>query len=105
MPSKIYAVVDIYGKCVQVSLVQPSSEKPSIQCNITTHTNSIRSKSISGAPARPDKLRFHHKCGHLIKLSGSQRTAERRRPLDEFNNGVVVTHRPLLNNELFEVDS
>jgi neuralized-like protein 4 len=40
----------------------------------------------------------------LIKLSGSQRTAERRRPLDEFNNGVVVTHRPLLNNELFEVN-
>jgi Neuralized len=53
--------------------------------------------------ARPDKLKFHSKCGHLIKLSGSQRTAERRRPLDEFNNGVVVTHRPLLNNELFEV--
>jgi Neuralized len=28
MPSSVFAVVDIYGKCVQVSLVQPS-EKPS----------------------------------------------------------------------------
>ena len=31
------------------------------------------------------------------------RSAERRRPLDEFNNGVVMTHRPLKDNELFEI--
>jgi len=39
----------------------------------------------------------------LVKLSNNARTAERRRPLDEFNNGVVMTHRPLRDNELFEV--
>lgn len=38
-----------------------------------------------------------------MKLSNGQRTAERRRPLDEFNNGVVMTHRPLFDSELFEI--
>lgn len=37
---------------------------------------------------------------YLLILS---RSAERRRPLDEFNNGVVMTHRPLKDNELFEI--
>lgn len=50
-----------------------------------------------------DKLRFHAKCGPLVKLSNNQRTAERRRPLEEFNNSVVLTHRPLRDNELFQV--
>lgn len=38
-----------------------------------------------------------------MKLSNNNRTAERRRPLDEFNNGVVMTHRPLRDSELFEI--
>ncbi|GAB0091056.1 neuralized E3 ubiquitin protein ligase 4 [Sergentomyia squamirostris] len=50
-----------------------------------------------------DRLRFHTRCGSLVKLSSNSRTAERRRPLDEFNNGVVMTHRPLRDNELFEI--
>ncbi|XP_076042886.1 neuralized-like protein 4 isoform X2 [Oratosquilla oratoria] len=50
-----------------------------------------------------DRLRFHNKCGTLVKLSNSGRTAERRRPLDEFNNGVVMSHRALRENELFEI--
>lgn len=50
-----------------------------------------------------DALLFHEKCGTLIKLSNNNKTAERRRPLDEFNNGVVMTNRPLRHNEMFEV--
>lgn len=50
-----------------------------------------------------DRLQFHERCGTLVKLSCNNRTAERRCPLDEFNNGVVMTHRPLRDNELFEV--
>lgn len=52
---------------------------------------------------RVDKLRFHERCGSLVKLTNNNRTAERRRPLDEFNNGVVMTHRPLMDSELFEI--
>lgn len=55
------------------------------------------------AAAVADRLRFHNRCGSLVKLSPNCRTSERRRPLDEFNNGVVMTHRPLRDNELFEI--
>ncbi|CAB3373695.1 Hypothetical predicted protein [Cloeon dipterum] len=82
-PSRLFALIDIYGKCVQVSAVQSQPAVPPVP--------------------RPDRLRFHSRSGHLIKMSNGQRTAERRRPLDEFNNGVVLTHRPLLTNELFEI--
>jgi len=50
-----------------------------------------------------DALAFHERCGTLVKLSNNRCTAERQRPLDEFNNGVVMTVRPLRNDERFEV--
>lgn len=54
--------------------------------------------------AEHDKLRFHpNKFGPLVKLSNNDRTAERRRPMEEFNNSVVITHRPLQAEELFQV--
>ncbi|XP_062372617.1 neuralized-like protein 4 isoform X2 [Sardina pilchardus] len=57
----------------------------------------------SGSMTTNDALLFHEKCGTLIKLSNNHKTAERRRPLDEFNNGVVMTNRPLRHNEMFEI--
>lgn len=57
----------------------------------------------AGGMTTNDALLFHEKCGTLIKLSNNNKTAERRRPLDEFNNGVVMTNRPLRHNEMFEV--
>jgi len=51
----------------------------------------------------PDQLCFHDKCGSLVKLSNKGRVAERRKPMDEFNNGVVMTNRPLRDDEMFEV--
>lgn len=59
--------------------------------------------ALTGAMTTNDALLFHEKCGTLIKLSNNNKTAERRRPLDEFNNGVVMTNRPLRHNEMFEV--
>ena len=53
--------------------------------------------------ARLDILRFHERCGNLVKLSNNRRSAERDRPLDEFNNGVVMPNRPIQDNEIFEV--
>lgn len=61
--------------------------------------------SVSNTDASPsnEMLTFHQKCGSLIKLTNDIRTAERKRPLDEFNNGVVMTNRPIKNDEMFEV--
>lgn len=61
------------------------------------------SGAVTGGMTTNDALLFHEKCGTLIKLSNNNKTAERRRPLDEFNNGVVMTNRPLRHNEMFEV--
>lgn len=54
---------------------------------------------------RGDIISFHERCGTLVKLTNGHRTAERQRPLDEFNNGVVMTARPLRNDEQFEVSA
>ncbi|XP_037118336.1 neuralized-like protein 4 isoform X2 [Syngnathus acus] len=59
--------------------------------------------AAAGGLTTNDALLFHEKCGTLIKLSNNNKTAERRRPLDEFNNGVVMTNRPLRHNEMFEI--
>ncbi|XP_072930436.1 neuralized-like protein 4 isoform X2 [Epargyreus clarus] len=66
--------------------------------------NSLSEASEAGLTSvAHDKLRFHPRCGFLVKLSSNYRTAERSRPLDDYNNGVVMTHRPLRDNELFEI--
>ncbi|KAM6389919.1 LOW QUALITY PROTEIN: neuralized-like protein 4, partial [Rhynochetos jubatus] len=57
----------------------------------------------AGPALSNEALLFHEKCGALIKLSNGHKTAERRRPLDEFNNGVVLTNRPLRDGEMFEI--
>ncbi|KAF2354220.1 Transposase Tc1-like [Trinorchestia longiramus] len=57
----------------------------------------------SGRGAGADRLQFHEKCGMLVRLSNYGRTAERVHPLDEFNNGVVMSNRALRENELFEI--
>ncbi|XP_022905179.2 neuralized-like protein 4 [Onthophagus taurus] len=140
VPPLLYAIVDLYGKCVQVSITNPlGREHNNDECmsgssvlgidndllNVTlagdlselslSSSNSLDIRmdmNVSmGLPEEEiptprqtsQRLHFHDRCGSLIKLSNSQRTAERRRPLDEFNNGVVMTHRPLADAELFEI--
>uniref|UniRef100_A0A4W5JQU5 Neuralized-like protein 4 n=1 Tax=Hucho hucho TaxID=62062 RepID=A0A4W5JQU5_9TELE len=135
LPTGLWAVVDLYGKCTQVTVV--SCEPPSLAERDTEretvedsgggsvngnssdsgggtgNTGSVNNSPAGGGGARlgavaggmptNDALLFHEKCGTLIKLSNNNKTAERRRPLDEFNNGVVMTNRPLRHNEMFEI--
>uniref|UniRef100_A0A182QPD3 NHR domain-containing protein n=1 Tax=Anopheles farauti TaxID=69004 RepID=A0A182QPD3_9DIPT len=142
IPRQVYALVNLYGKCAQVSITSGQAEHTSgagpageyIACATSsedvstsqntdlplsdlsaTATTSATTVAVATASSSSgtleacmssdpaDKLRFHTRCGSLVKLSANCRTAERRRPLDEFNNGVVMTHRPLWDNELFEI--
>ncbi|XP_012173117.2 neuralized-like protein 4 isoform X1 [Bombus terrestris] len=133
IPERIFAVVDMYGDCVQVTITHPQvvstlCNEPkdeveinndfalgeasnssttnlvaNLNVNLNVNVNVNLPKNPSPAAIREDRLRFHERVGSLVKLSNNARTAERRRPLDEFNNGVVMTHRPLRDNELFEV--
>lgn len=50
-----------------------------------------------------ESLKFHPRHGTAIELSEDAKTAMRRNALSEFDNGVVLTDRPLQVDELFEV--
>ncbi|XP_053425787.1 neuralized-like protein 4 isoform X2 [Nycticebus coucang] len=181
LPARVWAVVDLYGKCTQITVLPPEPgfspptpiPTPPLEPSAPTEDSGMAEQGTSGdeafmvspAQARPemfpnsleshndfanmelsevvsnailsaynggllnvnlssppsgdglassgaatspiltsnDALLFHEKCGTLIKLSNNNKTAERRRPLDEFNNGVVMTNRPLRDNEMFEI--
>ena len=74
-------------------------------CNNSTAAavvDNVRASAASNTGGG-DLVTFHERCGTLVKLTNDRRTAERQRPLDEFNNGVVMTARPLRSDERFEV--
>lgn len=162
IPNKVYAVVDMYGKCAQVTIVDDSIRQNTFNSNIVSElaneflaelsnqvannmsqgaTSAVSvsdssynaifndnaagsSNTVASAPVNlcaavgsgiaggggdthlsrsNERLVFHEKCGGLVKLTNGRRTAERTRPLDEFNNGVVMTNRPLKDDEIFEI--
>ncbi|KAK3730103.1 hypothetical protein QZH41_013738, partial [Actinostola sp. cb2023] len=85
VPSTLYAVVDLYGKCVEVSSYKDFNPA-SVQPQATTAS-----------------IAFHPHCGSLVKLSNNYRTAERQTPDEEFKNSVVLTSKALENDKLFEI--
>jgi neuralized-like protein 4 len=116
IPKNVYALVNLYGKCGQVTcmsdevLTDEESTSTQVSQNIEVPMLvelSVENTSSSGMDQvfndPNDKLRFHARCGSLVKLTSNSRTAERRRPFDEFNNGIAMTSRPLKDNELFEI--
>ncbi|XP_028032993.1 neuralized-like protein 4 isoform X1 [Bombyx mandarina] len=133
LPPRLFAVIDLYGQCVQVSISQVNGLRTAMELCLVqaeedpNNDDTLTSSEIdvAGLPSAPfpketqniyvpmssegacssaqDHLRFHPRCGILVKLSGNNKTAERARPLDDYNNGVVMTHRPLYDNELFEI--
>lgn len=80
---------------------EESSLPPVVNDLVTNLDVQMNVRTSSLGPV--ERLRFHPRTGSLVKLSCNGRTAERLRPLDEFNNGVVMTHRPLQDDQLFEV--
>lgn len=48
-------------------------------------------------------FRFSEHHGDQVALSDDLRSAIRINPLCEFNNAVVMSHRPLRDDEMFEV--
>ncbi|XP_039602936.1 neuralized-like protein 4 isoform X2 [Polypterus senegalus] len=101
------AILSAYSNSVSEPMDVPrcsqgSSPPEGLGASLTVATN-LGSVSPVGGVMTNDALLFHEKCGTLIKLSNNNKTAERRRPLDEFNNGVVMTNRPLRDNEMFEI--
>jgi neuralized-like protein 4 len=91
---------DVASQLANEFLTQLSNQ---IVNDLTRNVEALGMDNVNSNASNNERLTFHERCGSLVKLSNSRRTAERRHPLDEFNNGVVMTNRPLKNDELFEV--
>ncbi|XP_073420158.1 neuralized-like protein 4 isoform X2 [Dendrobates tinctorius] len=104
---------DKFPSSLDSDTAYPSTELSAVVSNaiLSAYHGNLLSVSLGSPPPAAehspptsnDALLFHEKCGTLIKLSNGNKTAERRRPLDEFNNGVVMTNRPLKDCEMFEI--
>jgi neuralized-like protein 4 len=96
VPSNVYAIVDIYGQTAGVSLSDSTGTMIGLPASAAINIRSYESSV--------DPLKFHKKCGKFAKIAGNSRTAHRIKPSEEFNYGIVMSDRPLDDNELFEVE-
>jgi len=59
--------------------------------------------SLNEGSVNSNELRFHSCHGENAVISPNGRVATRPSARGEFNDAIVVSSRPLLDNELFEV--
>ena len=104
VPQDLYAVIDLYGQCAQVSLVHKPLQPcgiPSDQQEGATPLDSATSELPSGSQS----YRHHHRlspyCGRAITLSDDGRTA--RREDKDFENGLMFSLIPLQPDESFDL--
>lgn len=97
VPSNIHGVIDLYGQCAQVSIVN-STDRIS---NPGTSSLIVGEQAIS-APQIP--LHVTHRlsvcCGKNIVLENSDTVAVRNK---NYAHGLVFSAQPLENDEYFEV--
>lgn len=107
VPACVWGVVDLYGMTVKVTIVNRDEREE--QNLITRRNTSLRDQqalyALNDVPEEDfsDRLQFHPRCGTHAAVIRNNRTAHRPNALEDFNNGVVLTSRPLRANELFEV--
>lgn len=68
-----------------------------------TRDQQVAIPDLQQLPDYYDRLTFHPNCGTHAQVINNGRTAHRPNAADDFNNGVVLTARPLKTGELFEV--
>ena len=86
IPSSVFGVIDIKGRCTEVELV---------------HGGSILAPPIP--VSRDHNISFSHIHGANAIISDDRKEAKRRAPYDWVTNGSVFSNRPLNRNELFEI--
>lgn len=97
VPASVYGVIDLYGQCAQVSIVN-SGDRIS---NPVTSTL-IASEHVINAPQIP--LHTIHAlsgcCGKNVTLDNCNTIAVRNK---NYAHGLVFSAQPLENDEIFEV--
>ena len=78
--------------------------------NVQAEEGPVTSSAVTAATAvataaqiTEEPLRFHPRHGRNSIVSGDGRTASRPNARGEFNDAIVISSRPLHDNELFEV--
>ena len=86
IPSSVFGVINIYGRCTEVELV---------------HGGSISAPPIP--VSRDHNISFSHIHGANAIISDDRKKVKRHAPNDEFTKASVFSNRPLNRNELFEI--
>ncbi|OWK50327.1 Neuralized-like protein 4 [Lonchura striata] len=115
-PQVVYGVVDLYGMAVKVTIVHNHNHSDRLRRN-NAILRALSPEGTAGTPrhragaaaatgaatAAPPRLLFHPNCGQKAAVVNEGRTALRPHATDDFNHGVVLSARPLGDNELFQV--
>ena len=91
MPSNVFGIIGIYGRCTEVELVHDSIISPRAEPATPTLVS------------RDHDICFSHIHGANAIISDDRKTVERFTPYNEFHLASVFSSRPLNRNELFEV--
>ena len=86
IPSSVFGVIDIYGRCIEVELV---------------HGGSISAPPIP--VSRDHNVSFSHIHGANAIISDDRKQVKRQSPDSEFTEASVFSSRPLNRNKLFEI--
>lgn len=106
----LWGVIDLYGMTIKVTIVDRDEIE---EQNLVTRRNNFLTLPVAEPEPvlrspevdfeQTDRLTFHQICGTHASVTHSGRTALRPNASDDFNNGVVLTRRPLKPNEIFQV--
>ena len=100
VPDGVYGVIDLYGQAAQATILDVaniSDAARSPESEVTATSNTLYSVMET------TDLRFHHLHGRNARINNNGLTASRPNAPGEFNEAVVITNRPLKDNEHFEV--
>ncbi|KAJ8320876.1 hypothetical protein KUTeg_002463 [Tegillarca granosa] len=95
LPHGVYAVVDLYGQCAQVSITSGSGVLPPDNILIQGAVD----QSVTSPLSTEVTHRFSQCCGKNVTVKNNGATACRSR---NYNHGVVFSSDPLKRDELFE---
>jgi len=93
IPSSVYGVVDVYGRCTEVELVREGNVK----------TDMAEMELLRSSISRDRNLCFSQYCGTNAIVSSDGRNVQRQTPDSEFTEASVFSNRALKRNELFEL--
>jgi neuralized-like protein 4 len=99
--SGVYAVLDLYGQCAQVTITNGSGVQPP-DMNHVSSSEAMPQQSLATPVITGISHRFSQCCGKNVALKNNCCSAERTK---NFNHGLVFSCDPLRANEIFEVGS